>query len=101
MGEDKKLTIEEEIDNVLSAFDFEEAHKIMVGRNHQWFIGDEMGVPSHYEIIKTARRLLKKAATEKDAFFISTGGFTAVKRKFDDGTAQLLLFYGIFSSGEE
>ena len=101
MGEDKKLTIEEKIERVLSAFDFEETHRIMVGRNHVWRLDEgETGVPNQYEIIKTARRLLQELA-EADIFLIGTGGFTAIKRRFDDGSVQFLLFYGISSSEQE
>ena len=89
MTEEQK---QEAVNECLESFDFEETHKIMKLRNHRWHGEDE--VPTIYQIIKHATRMVNEIVY-KDSSLVSTGGFTAVKWKYDDGTFDIWLFYGV------
>lgn len=69
------------VTDVMEDFDFETVHQVMVNLDWEWDIGNgEMTIPSTYRMMKTADRLLRKAAShygEKNAFCTGTGGFLA------------------------
>ena len=72
------MTHQEAINDLLDKFDFNKVHIAMNALNWKWATA-ENGVPTIYELRKTARRLLEDLVEAKITN-ISTGGFTA---KFD------------------
>lgn len=82
--------MEEKIETVLERFDFDRVHEVMEKINWTW--GRE-GVPSSYQLIKSARRKLNRLADE-DISKISSGGLTAYK----DSNGELNLYFYISES---
>lgn len=71
----KQEAIQEQIDEIMDSFEFEDVHKWM--ETTEWAWGQLDGsseIPDLYQIKSQARKMLKEAA--KDGFY-STGGFTA------------------------
>jgi len=71
---------EEQIEYILSNFDFDKVYKVMKWSNWIWKNNEKS--PSHYELITTAERLLNECiigaiAEDKEIYTISTGGFKA------------------------
>ena len=69
------MTHQEAINDLLDKFNFNKVHIAMTALNWKWASAEE-GVPSIYELRKTARRLLEDLLEAKITN-ISTGGFTA------------------------
>jgi hypothetical protein len=72
---DKKLTNEEAIEDLLDKFNFNKVQKAMEILNWEW-ASAENGIPTIYELRKTARSILKDAY-ETGVTKVSTGGFSA------------------------
>ena len=72
-------TVEEKIECILSAFDFEKVRVAMEALDWQWV---SVGVPTTQEMRKTARGLLNRIANEEDEDIVSwhSGGFWASRR---------------------
>jgi hypothetical protein len=80
----RQEAIQEQIDEIMDTFDFEDVHTWMEHSNWAWggLDGDgESRVPSIYEIRTEARNRLKQAA--KSGFSCS-GGFTATRDEGED-----------------
>lgn len=76
---DKKTTqIYDQIDDIIYNFDFEKVHKIMKILKWRWFIGGELVIPSVQQLVKQARKLLFRAATETTS--VELGGFKATAK---------------------
>lgn len=76
---DKKTTqIYDQIDDIIYNFDFEKVHKIMKILKWRWFIGGELVIPSVQQLVKQARKLLFRAATETTT--VELGGFKATAK---------------------
>jgi hypothetical protein len=84
---DEKLTNQEAIEDLLDKFDFNKVQKAMEVLNWKWSSA-EYGIPSIYELRKTARRLLKDAY-ENGVTEVSTGGFSA---KYDGNSKEKWLY---------
>ena len=69
------FTNEEAIEDLLDKFDFNKVQIAMTALNWKWAIAED-GIPTIYELRKTARKLLKDAF-ESGVTEVSTGGFTA------------------------
>ena len=90
----KQEAIQEQIDEIMDSFDFEEARKIMKALNRQWH---EEGIPDIYTLRTAARKHLKKAAEIGGTS--ATGGFTAIymEGKVEKPWLRLELHFGIDS----
>lgn len=93
----KEISIDQVIKQVLENFDFDKVHKVMEVLDWKWVGGDTQdGVPSVYRLIKKAEGLLKDCVNEiehrnTNTFVLSTGGFKATCVKYDDGEIVLEL----------
>jgi hypothetical protein len=69
---------EEQIEEIMDEFDFEQVHKVMKFLDWRWLedVNSEGGVPSISDLRKSSRKLLKEASGMKNVK-ISTGGFLA------------------------
>lgn len=90
----KQEAIQEQIDEIMDTFDFDDVHQIMVHRNWTW--GSDEGVPSKVEIRVAARERMKDATKTG---FSSTGGFTAILQDCPDGDdgpfVRMTLYFGL------
>ena len=79
----KQEALQEQIDDIMDTFEFEDVHNWMKHDGWAWGTGNgnEMEVPDLYEIKRCARQRLKEAAAHG---FSSTGGFTAERREGKD-----------------
>ena len=86
----KQEAIQEQIDEIMDTFEFEDVYKWM--ETTEWAWGQPDGsfeVPNLYEIKSHARKALKEAA--KHGFY-STGGFTAERSEgIEDGKPWITL----------
>lgn len=85
----REQLIERMIAQVMENFDFDYVHNIMVNLNLKWYIHKEEVVPSTYQIIKKAEKLLIDAANhygEKEFYSCETGGLAA---SLNEGTLSL------------
>jgi hypothetical protein len=87
----KQEAIQEQIDEIMDSFDFEEANKIMEALNWEW---NDEGVPDVYSLRTSARKHLKTAAEIKGAS--SSGGFTANYTE-SKSWVRLELYFGLDS----
>lgn len=79
----KEFTVEQEqIEQVMSLFDFNRVEKVMRFLNWHWWDA-ENGVPTLSEIKTHARVLMERLNRETDMKGISTGGFEAF-RTYDE-----------------
>ena len=72
--------IQEQIDQIMDTFDFEEIHDWMTHVGWGW--GSTPAVPDLFELKREARQRLKDAAKHGSC---STGGFTATRYEDVDG----------------
>ena len=79
----KQEAIQQQIDDIMDTFDFEKVHAWMEHDEWGWSSYDSSvtAVPSVFEIRRSARDLLKQAASSG---FYSTGGFTATRYEGTD-----------------
>jgi hypothetical protein len=87
--EHKFVSFEVQSNSILSNFEFEKVHKVMVALDWKWFVGDPdvMRVPTIEEIKAEAYRLLIDCyLTPTSRWMIATGGLRVNK---DDGLLQL------------
>jgi hypothetical protein len=71
----RQEAIQEQIDEIMDTFKFEDVHDWMMHSNWEWAgLDGATRVPDLYEIRQAARERLKQAARSG---FSSTGGFTA------------------------
>jgi hypothetical protein len=89
------------IDDIMDYFDFEKVHKHMAEVVWTWeSVEDE--VPSIGELRNEARRQLYSVA-KPDQQLISSGGFTAIRFRHDDGKDSFHLMFCLtqWSGGDE
>lgn len=79
----KQEAIQEQIDDIMDTFEFEDVRNWMKHDGWGWGTGngDELEVPDLYTIKRSARQRLKEAA---ETGFSSTGGFTAQRYEGTD-----------------
>lgn len=76
----RQEAIQEQIDEIMDTFDFEDVHAWMVHSNWEWGnLDGKSRVPEIYEIRQAARERLKEAARDG---YSCTGGFAA---RLDEG----------------
>jgi len=92
----KDQAIKKQIKEVVAIFDWEEAHKMMVATNWEWFMDGEMRVPSIGEMITQAIDMMEDSAKRGNRVN-STGGLTVLKDEGDgeDGPwIRMVLYFG-------
>lgn len=67
----------EHINFIMDSFDFEKVHKYMKLDDWKWGIIN--AIPTVEELKSTARNLLVSIKNEESGYYVSTGGFTAMK----------------------
>ena len=85
----REQLIESMVAQVMEEFDFDYVHNVMVNLDLKWYIRGEEVVPSTYQIIKKAEKLLidvKNHYGEKDFYSCGTGGLMA---SLNEGTLSL------------
>lgn len=85
----KEQLIESMVAQVMEEFDFDYVHNVMVNLDLKWYIHKEEVVPSTYQIIKKAEKLLIDAANhygEKEFYSYENSGFVA---SLNEGTLSL------------
>ena len=85
----KEQIIESMVAQVMENFDFDYVHNIMANLGLKWYIRGEEVVPTTYQIIKKAEKLLtdvKNHYGEKDFYSCETGGLMA---SLNEGTLSL------------
>ena len=97
----KQEAIQNQIDEIMDTFEFEDVYEWMTHTNWTWGHGAGAIVPDVYQLRSQARTLLKEAAKSSLA---STGGFTAScdEGKDDDGpwiTLKLSFGYSTLNDG--
>ena len=96
-----KIPKEKQINQLLSGFDFDKAHRVM--KNLQWTWRDsveEDGIPNHAELVIAAQRHLSHVYDSMDYCSensVSSGGFCAHAKKYDDGEILLELKFVVES----
>ena len=68
--------MDKDVEQVLDNFNFEKVKKVMIALDWKWYINLKEGcqVPSMYQLIKQAERLLYDIK-KRDCIFLATGGF--------------------------
>lgn len=85
----KEQLIESMVAQVMEEFDFDYVHNVMVNLGLKWYIHKEEVVPSTYQIIKKAEKLLIDAKNhygEKEFYSCENGGFVV---SLNEGTLSL------------
>lgn len=94
----RQEAIQEQIDEIMDTFDFEEVHAWMTHSNWEWGNMDgQARVPDIWEIRQSARERLKQAARTG---YSCTGGFTAELTEDEDENGPWLkldLTFGLMS----
>lgn len=90
---------EEVIEQVLTEFNFEKVRKVMLALDWRWVTSKENGVPSVYEIIRSAREYCVEAVngTEKNGgilYSVASGGLRA-SAVIDEGELFLRLSFEV------
>lgn len=91
----KQEVIQNQIDDIMDEFDFDQVEKVMEFLGWEW--SSSNGVPEKYEIKKQARKLLKQAAEFNGGGTTSTGGFVASSKFGEDGNGKWVLLKLDFS----
>lgn len=82
MNENKtknKVSLQEQIDNILDNFDFERVKETMDKLDWYWGDEDNRMIPEIRDLRIEARRLLNSVKNENSGYQSSCGGFTAEK----------------------
>ena len=78
----REQLIDKMVADVMEGFDFNKVHDVMVSLDWHWVNkNNESAVPSLYQLIKEAERLLRTAAAhymEKEFYVTGSGGFMSV-----------------------
>lgn len=74
-----KVSLQDQIDNILDCFDFERVKEIMDKTDWYWSGEDKNTIPEIPELRKEARRLLNNIKNKNSGYVTSCGGFTAEK----------------------
>ena len=85
----KEQLIKSMVAQVMENFDFDYVHNVMTNLDLKWYIRGEEVVPTTYQIIKKAEKLLIDAANhygEKEFYSCETGGLSA---SHNEGTLSL------------
>ena len=85
----KEQLIESMVAQVMEEFDFDYVHNVMANLGLKWYIRGEEVVPSTYQIIKKAEKLLIDAKNhygEKDFYSCENGGIVV---SLNEGTLSL------------
>ena len=85
----KERLIESMVAQVMEEFDFDCVHNVMANLGLKWYIRGEEVVPTTYQIIQKAEKLLidvKNHYGEKDFYSCETGGLMA---SLNEGTLSL------------
>jgi len=80
--------INNQIDEIMDTFDFEEVRKVMTFLDWEW--ADCNGVPEDYELRKSARKTMKHLIRFEDGGASSSGGFTATLKQGVSGSGKWL-----------
>lgn len=81
------LDKEQQIITITNNFDFDKVYKVMQALDWKWFDSDE--VPTHGRLVNTSSDLLRSCYSEavraygQQYTLMSTGGFTAIARRFE------------------
>jgi len=84
------------IDEVMNAFDFEKAHKMMAATDWVW--GDK-GLPTVEMLKECALDLLGDVVGKLDGHSVSTGGLQASRSEFQGRKHFILEFIGVRDRG--
>lgn len=90
----KQEAIQQQIDEIMDTFEFDDVHKIMEATGWTWGSGEGF-LPDIYKLRKEARQRMIDAARHG---FSSTGGFTAILREDEeDGKpwVRIDLYFGL------
>ena len=81
------------VEQILNGFDFEKAHKAMEAVDWKWYHDEDgsMCVPTVYQMINHARKLLEKIVTEPNTKCLASGGFWVKKEDADYITLQFVV----------
>ena len=78
----RKEKMKKLIDKIISDFDFEKVHKVMLAVNWRW--GSTNGVPPVGSLVLRAQELLQDVSKMDVGYSIGTGGFKATKISDED-----------------
>lgn len=78
---------EQQINQILSNFNFERVQEVMRLRPSDWWLGASGNIPTVYELAAFARELLEKASepTEFNCSSVACGGFHALRWPWNEG----------------